>query len=113
MRTIYRHREITSEGVPFPSPSKAPQETTETEETRKVHKCLHRHVRLPADIPEHRGGYAVCAVSLGGVKFQHDTAVHIRAVHRIRLVRIIGVYRVAVVRGYHEAVRQMDQIVFP
>ena len=35
MTTMYRHREITSEGVPLPSPSSAPEAVTETAETKK------------------------------------------------------------------------------
>ena len=33
MTTTYRQREISKEGVPFPSPSNAPEEVTETAET--------------------------------------------------------------------------------
>ena len=35
MTTRYRHREITREGVPLPTPSSAPQEATDTADTRK------------------------------------------------------------------------------
>ena len=34
MTTVYRHNEITSDAVPFPSPSSAPDAATETAETR-------------------------------------------------------------------------------
>ena len=33
MTTTYRQREISNEGVPFPSPSNAPEDVTETAET--------------------------------------------------------------------------------
>lgn len=33
MTTTYRQREISKEGVPFPSPSNAPEDVTETAET--------------------------------------------------------------------------------
>lgn len=40
----YRSREITSEGVPMPSPSRAPQEMMETEETIKPMLMIHKAV---------------------------------------------------------------------
>ena len=37
MTTVYRHSEITSDAVPFPSPSSAPDAVTETAGNKKSH----------------------------------------------------------------------------
>lgn len=42
--TTYRKSEISNEGVPFPSPSSAPEDVTETAETRKPALMIRRAV---------------------------------------------------------------------
>ena len=42
--TTYRQREISKEGVPFPGPSNAPEEVTETDETIKPAPMIRRAV---------------------------------------------------------------------
>ncbi len=47
MMTMYRHREMIRDGPPLPSPSKAPDEVTETEDTRNP-ALMMRSARSPA-----------------------------------------------------------------
>ena len=49
MMIRYLQRETTSEALPRPSPSSAPQDVTDTEETRKPAQMIRRAV-LPAAI---------------------------------------------------------------
>ena len=49
MMIRYLQRETTSEALPRPSPSSAPQDVTDTEETRKPAQMIRRAV-LPAEI---------------------------------------------------------------
>lgn len=44
MKNTYRHREITSDSTPLPSPSNAPEEVVETAETRKPMQMIRRAV---------------------------------------------------------------------
>ena len=49
MISRYLQRDTTSEAVPLPSPSSAPQEVTETEDTRKPAQMIRRAV-FPAEM---------------------------------------------------------------
>ena len=62
MTTTYRQREISKEGVPFPSPSNAPEDVTETAETinpapmmrkarRQRQMCIRDRVNSPINCP--------------------------------------------------------------
>ena len=76
-----------------------------------IQKSLEGHLRAAADGLENSGRHGVGGVPLVPIVLDDNALVYRRAVHCIRLLRLIGVHCVGIVSGQHEAGGQHGEIV--
>ena len=75
---------------------------TSTCRIRTVGKKLHRYTCLFTDCLENRNTYCITGIFLTGMRFDHDSFVHIVTVIYIRLLLIIRVYCMCIITAQHK-----------
>ena len=70
---------------------------------RAVGEILHGHIRAPADFGKHGVGRAIGGVLLIGAELDDHALVHAGTVGGVALLGMVGMHRVGVIRGNHEA----------
>ena len=78
-------------------------------DVRAVGIGLAGHLGLLADAPHPGRRHAVRGIPLASVEFDDKPPVQIRPVGGVCLLRVVGVHRMGIVRGYQEAVRYQAQ----